>query len=690
MSGMRRWGRRVWVQGLAALALATGLSGAGAQPLSLQSILRTPDFRGATLSPNGRYVAVVVPVENRANMAILDLETRQVVNRIAIPGYDVGMPRWVGNDRLVFSRSREGAAAAWRYNTGGLFMVSRDGSLQRRLVPTLAEQAQQGMPRLVSVDVVEQPLTEGTELVIGLDDRDRHSIDLYRVNVDTNDRKLLTRDRPPRATGWLLDRAGTPRVATSHPANTTDFVAWWRATPDGPWTELWRASRVSGDMMVPLHVESDGRHLLVASNAGRDTMAVYRYDTRTRERLALLAEHPRFDLGADASGELMGDAVYDPTREHIVGFRVDGERPTTVWIDDGHERLQKMLDGALPDFANTFERAAGAPVALVVSYADNRSFRWQVLDERTGSLSALFVASPWLDRGQLVPMTPFSYPTRDGLSVASFHVLPKRRKPGEKLPTVVLIHGGPWTQPIGWGQRSGLFQEAQMLAAQGFAVLLPNFRGTLGLGKTIYQSSRGQWGKRMQEDIEDAVDWAVAQGITDPARVCLSGASYGGYAALMGLAKTPDKYRCGISGSPVSDLLVQINSGWSDISRNDEARQFWVDMVGDPTRDADALAATSPARLAARIKAPVMLYGGIDDRRTPFEQMELMRAALRAQKNEPRWLAEYGEGHGFASIQNVLETYTQKFDFLRTNLRPDGPAKPPDPATADAAATPPK
>lgn len=684
MKTARRGGLRAWVAALGLLALAAW---AQAQPLSLKTMLRTPDFRDAVLSPNGQYVAVLVPVEARTHLVIFDLQARKVVNRINIPAADVSSPAWVGNDRLVFAKARHDVAMTWRWNTGGLFMVSRDGTVQRRLVPTFQDQALAGYKRYVSAAPAGPQVREGAELVVAMNDRDRESVDLYRFNIDNGDRKLLTRERPPRTTSWLLDRNGVPRVAQSSVEKSTETITWWRATPTGPWTELWRANSVSGDMMVPLHVESDGRHLLVASNAGRDTMAIYRYDPATRERQALLAEHPTVDLGADAEGEYMGDLVYDPRQEEIVGLRVDGGgRPQTIWLDERHARLQKLLDGALPGFTPMFQRAADAPVTLVASYADQRSPRWHLLNESTGQMEPLFVAMPWLDNGQLAAMTPFTYTTRDGLGVPAFHILPQRRKAGEPLPTVVLIHGGPWAQPARWAFHSSAFQEAQMLAAQGYAVLMPNFRGTTGLGRKLYQSSRGEWGKRMQEDLEDAVDWAVAQGITDPARVCLSGASYGGYAALMGLVKTPDKYRCAIAGMPVTDLPTQISSGWSDISRDDEARQYWIEMVGDPARDAEALAAASPARQAARIKGQVMLYGGVDDGRTPIEQMDLMRAALRANKQEPRWLAKYGEGHGFGSLDNVLETYGEKFEFLRQNLHPTPPRSQQAPAPEAPAA----
>jgi dipeptidyl aminopeptidase/acylaminoacyl peptidase len=172
----------------------------------------------------------------------------------------------------------------------------------------------------------------------------------------------------------------------------------------------------------------------------------------------------------------------------------------------------------------------------------------------------------------------------------------------------------------------------------------------------------------MQDDVEDVTDWAIAQGLADPQRICLSGASYGGYAALMGAIKTPDKYRCAIAGLPLTDIGLLLTSGWSNISSRDAPRRFWLDMVGDPATQAAELRAVSPAHLAARIKAAVMLYASEEDGQVPIEQAENMRSALRAQGQEPRWFSRVNEGHGFGGSDTRQELYRDMFDFLAQQL----------------------
>jgi dipeptidyl aminopeptidase/acylaminoacyl peptidase len=644
-----------------------------AAPLDLTTLMRVPDYAQTQLSDDGRYLAVLVPIDGRVNLSVIDLDTRQPLTRVEVPGADIRYVKWVGSENLVFSLGQLGSSAVRSLNSGGLFMVSRDGKVRRKLAPTLAEWVASGPRRYVRTNVVDTIPGDGRNIIISANEVDENVHDLYRLEVTTGQRTLLTAQRPPRSHSWLLGSDQVPRVAVADHENTNDETTYWRDGAQAPWRALWRTTRTSGAMTVALHVEPDNRHLLIASNEGRDTMAVYRFDPQSGAR-ELLAGHPRLDVGADAQGHSLDSLVFDASGHQVAGIRLDASTGETVWLDTDHARLQAMLDGALPGMRIQFARSFQGARTLVASYSDRKPMRWHVLDEKSGQLRALFTSRPWLDGGQLAAMQTHVYKTRDGLEFPVYLFQPTGREtgrePGRAAPAVVLIHGGPWVQHMPWGVFSGDFQDAQLLASRGYAVIVPAFRGTMGLGRKAYQASRGEFGRAMQDDIEDAVGWAVARGVADAGRICLMGASYGGYAALMGLVKTPDRYRCAVAGMPVTDLPAMIESGWSQVSRFDAPRLFWTEMVGDPRKDADALRAASPARQAAKIKAAVMLYGSVDDRRTPLEQMELMRSALRAQGQEPVWIAKYGEGHGFTGAANVVEVYEETFKFLRRHLQP--------------------
>lgn len=661
---------------LLGLALLAGT--APAAPLAMRELAAIPDHDRPALSPDGRFLAVLVPIDGRVNLGVLDLDTRRIVNRVAIPGLDIRDARWIGDDWLVFSTDRYGAAGAMRLNTGGLYAVSRDGSRQIQLFPSLREAINAGMRRRFApaAPLRDVPGRPG-EMIVAVDDGNGDEVDvnLYRQDLATGRRTLLTRQRPPRTFHWLLDHDLVPRVALAGVADRSDIVVHYRAGADAPWRELWRSSRTAGTMTLPLHFDTDNRGLYVASNEGRDTMAVHLVVPDelgpgapvVPAGATPLAEHPRFDIGADASGRYIGGLLLDHAGRDVVGYRFNAEKPVVLWADDGHRRLQELVDRALPDTVNLLQRSAGRRT-LVASFSDVRAERWHLLDEKDGTLSPLFVSRPWLDRRMLPAMTPFWFRTRDGMEILSYLFLPPDRAADAKLPTVIEVHGGPWLRPDSWGEPGGGVVHAQWLASRGYAVILANFRGTTGLGRRLYQASRGQFGLAMQDDVEDLADWAVREGVADAGRICLMGASYGGYATLMGLAKTPAKYRCGVAGAPASDLEKLLVSGWSAISRLDAPRRYWTEMVGDPAVDGAALRAVSPARLAERIRAPVMIYAGADDSIAPVEQAEAMRAALRAAGREPRWVMRYGEGHGFRSTANVLDLHEQIADFLQTHL----------------------
>jgi dipeptidyl aminopeptidase/acylaminoacyl peptidase len=248
-----------------------------------------------------------------------------------------------------------------------------------------------------------------------------------------------------------------------------------------------------------------------------------------------------------------------------------------------------------------------------------------------------------------------------------YYFLPKNRKPGERLPTIVHVHGGPSVRADSWGGGFGWF-EGQMFASRGYAVIVPNFRITPGFGSKVFYAGFGDFGRKMLEDHEDAAKWAVAEGIADPGRICISGASYGGYATLMSLARFPQTFKCGVAGLVVSDVEMLITSTAGDIPYNAAGVSFWLGMVG-VSKPAQIPPELSPANLADRIKQPVLIYAGGDDYRTPMEQTRKMVRALERAGNAPKAvIVKAGEGHGFGKTENNVDLYKQIFEFLEQNI----------------------
>jgi dipeptidyl aminopeptidase/acylaminoacyl peptidase len=292
------------------------------------------------------------------------------------------------------------------------------------------------------------------------------------------------------------------------------------------------------------------------------------------------------------------------------------------------------------------------------------------MDEQKKTLEELFASRPWLKPDQLAEMRPFTLKTRDGLEISSYYFLPRNYKKGDKLPTVVHIHGGPFGRADWWGQWTFGVREAQMFASRGYAVILPNFRITPGMGSKVYYSGFGAYGKQMVDDHVDAAKWGIEQGFVDPNRICISGASYGGSAVLFGLGMAPEIFKCGVAGLVVADKKMQLTSAWTDFTVDEGGVKFWLRVLGAQSTSTipDVV---SPVKLAERIKQPVMFYAGADDRRTPLEQTRAMVRALERAGNPPKAvIIKAEEGHGYGKLENQVDLYTQVFRFLDESIGP--------------------
>jgi dipeptidyl aminopeptidase/acylaminoacyl peptidase len=285
----------------------------------------------------------------------------------------------------------------------------------------------------------------------------------------------------------------------------------------------------------------------------------------------------------------------------------------------------------------------------------------------TRKLSRVGSSLPSIEPRQMSRTEFLRYPARDGLQIPAYLTLPKGL-PKTGLPLVVLVHGGPFVRGSQWRWDS----EVQFLASRGYAVLQPEFRGTTGYGSELFSAGHKQWGQAMQDDLADGARWAIAQGMVDPKRICIAGASYGGYAALMGLKKNPELFRCGVSWVGVTDIGLLFSSAWSDISG--EAKKYsMTQLIGDPVADAAMFKANSPLEQAAHIKQPMLLaYGGWDTR-VPVVHGERFRDAVQAHNRDVEWVVYPKEGHGWSTVETRLDFWGRVERFLARQLAPTLP-----------------
>ena len=661
------------VAGTPARTSAQAAAPVASGPVPLADFFKRPAFTEMAASPNGRFLATTSSIAGRMNLVVIDLDERKATALTNYNNIDVGGLRWVGNDRILFRAIQLNAPSGQDSpRAGGLFVVSRDGKEQLQLAKTVRQLGRSGTGGFVAMEPVRDLPGTTEEIIVAAVVANDDSFDLYRINLVNGRHRLLTAGRPSDRIGsWLLDSKLVPRLAMARGRGaSTELVMHYRSNAEAPWKELARFDVTKPPAFVPLAFDTDDRHLYVASNEGRKNMAIFRYDPEERKVVEMIAQHPQYDLGATPQGESLSSLVFEPGTSKLIGIRVDADRPQTVWLDDRYAKIQATLDATLPNRFNRFSGTGNSKRFLVSSFSDVSPGRFLIFDPERRALEDIGFSRPWLE-GKLAPVRTFTLKTRDGLQIPSYYVLPRDHKPGTRLPTIVHIHGGPMARDVEQGGRFGAsfgVLEAQVLASRGYAVVLPNFRVTPELGSDIYYAGIGAIGRQMLDDHEDAVKWAVEQGFADPARVCISGASYGGYAALQSLVRPSNPFACSVAGLPVTDYKFQHRE--ADYAANAGAVEYWRRLKGVKDMDEPLVREVSPIFHAERIKVPVFMYVGEEDTRTPPAQARRMADALQKAGNPVKhYFVGKEEGHGFGVEATNIALYEQMLKFLDDALR---------------------
>lgn len=652
-------------------AFAQGTAPASSSgPVPLADFFKRAAYTEMVASPNGRYLATTSSIAGRMNLVVLDLDERKATALTNYNNIDVGRLRWVGNDRILFQAIQLNAPSGQDSpQAGGLFVVSRDGKEQLQLAKTARQLERSGTGGFFAMTPVANIPGTTEEMIVAAVVSNDDSFDLYRINLVNGRYRLLTAGRPSdRIQRWILDSKLVPRLAVARGRGaSTEEIIFYRSGADAPWRELARYDVTKPPAFVPLTLDPDDKHLYVASNEGRKNMAIFKYDPEQRKVVEMVAQHPQYDLGASPNGEVLNSLIFggeDGTGK-LVGIRVDADRQETVWLDESYAKIQATLDATLPNRTNVFFGTGRSKRFLVSSYSDTSPGRFLLFDSERRALEDIGFSRPWLE-GKLAPVRPFMLKTRDGLQIPSYYVLPRDHKPGTRLPTILHIHGGPFARDVVQGGRFGVsfgVREAQILASRGYAVVLPNFRITPQLGSDIYYAGFGTYGKQMSDDHEDAVKWAIEQGFADPKRICISGASYGGYAALHAVSRPTNPFACAISGLPVTDLKFQRNQ--ADYKDSPSAVEYWRKVQGVKDFDDPLVREMSPLFNAERIKVPVFMYIGEEDTRTPPAQARRMAEALEKAGNPVKhFFVGKDEGHGFSVEATNIAKNEQLLKFL--------------------------
>ena len=614
-------------------------------PIPIESFFKLPQYASMTLSPDGKHIAALAPLGERQGLIVIDLEKRKATPIASAPHLDAVQAYWVNSNRIVYRFATLGERVD--DVRGGIYLaIDRDGSNRRELrVEGRPVVVVRTFPNESDDVIVRMPGRGGTTPVAG---------DIRRMNIRTGVSESLSLGKPEVGQGesWIVDDKGTTRVFTAYNPRLTQV--FYRAGPQAAWTKIAQFARhTREDAFTALAIAEDGKSIYVSSRHGGDKSAIYRYDPEKKAFGEAAARHPQVDVDTTITDHGV-----------VRGVWFDADRPGTVWFEEDLARVQSAIDKALPDRVNSLSWSDDRSRFLVQSYSDVSPGSFFLFDRNSGKLEWLADRRPWIKPEEMSPMRAVRLPARDGKEIPAYLTMP-RGSSGKNLPIVVVVHGGPWVHGDSWRWNP----EVQFLASRGYAVLQPNFRGTLRYGWDYYASSFRQWGLTMQDDVEDALKWAIAEGIADPSRACIYGGSYGGYAAMMGVAKTPDLFKCAINYVGVTDLTLLLTASWSDTWHSQFAVYSWSQLIGTTEKDSERLEATSPTKLAARIKAPVMMAYGASDIRVVPEHGTMMKAALERAGNPPEvWMMVDGEGHGFRRADNQVMFYGAMEKFLDKHI----------------------
>ena len=605
-----------------------------------QVLFGNPDRASPAVSPDGTRLAWLASVDG-------------VLNVWVAPVDDLDAARPVTQDRHRGIRT-----FLWTYLPGRLvYLQDTDGDENWHLYLTdVVREETRDLTALPGVRAEIQAISHRhpESILVGLNDRDPSLHDVYRVDLATDERTLVQQND-----GFLGFVADDDYVVRLAQRMTDDGgLELLRPGVDGTWEPFLRVAQEDSLTTNPLGFDKSGRVLYLLDSRNRDTAALAALDLDSGEH-RVLAEDPRADVS---------ELLFHPTEYVPQAAAFEYERTEWIFLDEAVGNDFAALAAVAPGDVQVLGGTLDDRRWVVAYVTDDGPVRYYLWDRDAQAARFLFVNRSALEGLPLVPMSPVVIPARDGLPLVNYLTLPPGSdpdgdgRPTAPVPLVLYVHGGPWSRNS-WGYAS----IDQWLANRGYAVLSVNFRGSTGFGKAFVNAGDGEWAGKMHDDLLDAVDWAVREGIAPADRVAILGGSYGGYATLVGLTFTPEVFTCGVDivgPSSLVTLLESIPPYWAPMI------EMFASRVGDHRTDEGRafLLERSPLSRVDAIRRPLLIGQGANDPRVKQAESDQIVAALDAQGIPVTYVLYPDEGHGFARPENRLSFWAVTEAFLAEHL----------------------
>jgi dipeptidyl aminopeptidase/acylaminoacyl peptidase len=599
--------------------------------IPMKDFFRNPDIAYFSLSPIGDKISFTKPYKNRMNIFVSALGSMDTTQVTFIEDRDVEAYFWKTNKRIIYIRYTDGDE---NYH---LYAVDDDGKNQKDLTPF----------EDVNVQVVDELEENENEVLVGMNKRNPELFDVYRLNINTGELKMEA-ENPGGVTNWITDHDGTIRVAVQSDGVNTNLL--YRDDNKSNFKSVLTTS--FKESVSPLFFTFDNKFLYAASNLGRDKAAIVKFDIANGKEMEVIYQNDEVDVdGLD----------YSKKRKVLTAITYTTDKEQVKYLDKEYETMYEKLKDLL---GNKYEiiitsQNKNEDKFLVRTISDRSLGASYFYDATKKEISKIADRAPWLNENEMCEMKPIVYKAKDGLMIHGYLTLPSGVE-AKNLPVVINPHGGPWARDE-WGWNA----EVQFLANRGYAVLQMNFRGSTGYGRKFWQASFKQWGLSMQQDITDGVEYLVKEGIADPERVAIYGASYGGYATLAGITSTPELYACAVDYVGVSNLFTfmeTIPPYWKPFLN------MMHEMVGDPKKDSTLMHDASPVYFVDKIKCPLFIAQGANDPRVNKAESDQVVEALKKRGVQVEYMVKDDEGHGFGNEENQFDFYGAMEKFLAKHL----------------------
>ena len=646
------------------LSLVASLLAQTPARVPLEAFFAEADCRDMKLAPDGKHLAFLTTLGfGKVGIALMDLGTGKYESLVSAQDENIKEFLWKGSDYIVYGGDVGGnESPAWRS-----ISIAPPKPGGKRRVLALSEAYIERYNESANFALLVDPLKFDPRhiLIFGREEAGGSTLGMFLLDVRDGQRTVARNYQPASRVdvfaahndahdvadnqGILRARSrvdGTRQVVEISPV-AGRYVQVAEFPADRPGWEL-------------LFFAADNETLYLYNGEKSDTPALHSYNLRTRQLSAPIFHVP--------DGEITG-LLTSWDRSTLYGVSYLTDKPHQHFFDPGRAKLQQTVDASLPDtFNRIVSTSQDEQMLLILAASDRDPGTYYILDRTRGRMGAVGKVRAPINPAQMQPMEPVTFTAHDGLVLRGY-LTRAAGSAGHRGPLIINPHGGPYGIRDEWGFNP----EVQFLANRGYTVLQVNYRGSGGYGSSFLRAGFHEWGGKMQDDLTDAVKWAIAQGIADPARVAIYGASYGGYATLAGLVFTPELYCCGVNYVGPSDLALLVGQHKSGNSNAEQV--FYKQFLGD---DKEYLQSRSPLNYIERLRVPLFNAYGYNDPRVDFRHWTELEARLK-QFNKPyEIMIDDNEGHGFRNEKNRLAYYRKLEEFFGLNLAPIPSDRPAD------------